>query len=238
MPSNHISNEPYHKWLKEEGARKRKAMAALNSLNKGVDLALSSDKIRLNMNTELLLLVLKYHAGQMRVGNREDGKGDPQIEHLLRVFVRLLQPCDHYPKSLKLVRQNATPFMLDVALAHDMLEDTEVTEEELAEVLNEYALEAVKALTRKKDQTYFDYIKDQVLTNPMASLVKLADLEDNHENAIPSLQGRYEKAKGIIFDHWNNTVFPDPTAEDYPGEEPGAEEQEKEEDKTTIVLPD
>ena len=237
MPSNHISNEPYHKWLGEEGARKRKAMASLNNRNTGVDLTLDSDKIRLNMNTELLILVLKYHAGQMRVGNREDGRGDPQIEHLLRVFTRLLQPCDHYPKSLRLVRQNATPIMLDVALAHDMLEDTEVTEKELAEVLNEYALEAVKALTRTDDQTYFDYIREQVLSNPVASVVKLADLEDNYETAIPSLQERYSEAKGIILDHWNNVVFPDPAEEDYPGEEPGAEKQEEEE-KTAIVLPD
>ena len=59
MPSNHISNEPYHKWLKEEGAGKRKAMAPLNSRNTGVDLTLGSDKIRLNMNTELLILILK-----------------------------------------------------------------------------------------------------------------------------------------------------------------------------------
>ena len=188
------------------------------------------------MNTELLLLVLKYHAGQMRKGNREDGRPDPQIEHLFRVFTRLLQPCDHYPKSLKVIRQNAAHIMLDVALAHDMLEDTEVTEEELAGVLNQYALESVKALTRDKDKDYFDYIKD-LLSNPLASLVKLADLEDNYETAISSLQERYSKAKGIIIDHWNNVVFPDPAEGDYPGEEPGAEKQEEEE-KATIVLPD
>ena len=190
------------------------------------------------MNTELLLLILKYHAGQVRVGNREDGTPDPQIEHLFRVFTRLLQPCDHYPKSLRLVRQNAAPLMLDVALAHDILEDTEVTEEELAAVLNEYALDAVKALTRNKDQTYFDYIKEQVLSNPLASLVKLADLEDNYETAIPSLQGRYAKAKGIILDHWNDVIFPDPSAEDCPGEEPGAEKQEAPKEEPTIVQPD
>ena len=187
------------------------------------------------MNTELLLLVLKYHAGQVRVGNREDGRPDPQIEHLFRVFTRLLQPCDHYPKSLRVIRLNAAHIMLDVALAHDMLEDTEVTEEELAGVLNHYALESVKALTRDKDKDYFDYIKD-LLSNPLASLVKLADLEDNYETAISSLQERYDKAKGIILDHWNNVVFPDPAEEDYPGEEPGAEKQEEE--KAAIVLPD
>jgi (p)ppGpp synthase/HD superfamily hydrolase len=188
------------------------------------------------MNTELLILILKYHAGQVRVGNREDGRPDPQIEHIFRVFTKLLQPCDHYPQSLRVLRQNAAHIMLDVALAHDMLEDTEVTEEELAGVLNEYALKSVKALTRDKDQDYFDYIEKQVIPNPLASLVKLADLEDNYETAIPSLQERYSKAKGIILDHWNNVVFPDPAETDYPGEEPGAEKQEEEE--AAIVLPD
>ena len=189
------------------------------------------------MNTELLLLVLKYHAGQVRKGNREDGRPDPQIEHIFRVFVRLLQPCDHYPRSLRLVRQNGAPLMLDVALAHDMLEDTEVTEDELKAVLNVYAFEAVKALTRTDDQDYFDYIKKQVLSNPLASLVKLADLEDNYETAISSLQKRYSKAKGIIIDHWNSVTFPDPAETDYPGEEPGSEKQEKEAE-ATIILPD
>ena len=36
-------------------------------------------------------------------------------------------------------------------------------------VLNEFGLEAVKALTRNKDQSYFDYIEKQVLTNTQAS---------------------------------------------------------------------
>ena len=184
------------------------------------------------------MLILKYHAGQTRVGNREDGRTDPQIEHLFRVFTALLQPCSHYPKALKLVRQNATPIMLDVALAHDILEDTEVTEKELEGVLNEYALEAVKALTRKKGQPYFDYIKDQVLLNPVASLVKLADLEDNHANAIKSLQGRYDKAKKIILDFWNTVVFPDPTEEEFPGEKPGAEKKEPKEKEIAINKPD
>ena len=190
------------------------------------------------MNTELLMLILKHHAGQTRVGNREDGKTDPQIEHLFRVFVRLLQPCDHYPSSLRLVRQNAAPIMLDVALAHDILEDTDVTEEELSKVLNEYGLDAVKALTRTEDKSYNEYIKEQVLTNPLASLVKLADLEDNIENATPSLQTRYNKAKKIIMDHWHTVVFPIPPEEGFPGEEPGAEKQEEEEEETTIVHPD
>jgi (p)ppGpp synthase/HD superfamily hydrolase len=126
--------------------------------------------------------------------------------------------------------------MLDVALAHDMLEDTEVTEAELEKVLNIHALEAVKALTRAEDASYFDYIKTQILSNPLASLVKLADIEDNIENAKASLKERYEEAKTIILDHWHNVTFPDPAKEDHPGEEPGSEKQEEE--KTTIVLPD
>ena len=125
--------------------------------------------------------------------------------------------------------------MLDVALAHDILEDTDVTEKELAAVLNEFGLEAVKALTRNKDQSYFDYIEKQVLTNPLASLVKLADLEDNIENAIPSLQKRYNKAKKILLDYWHNVVFPPPSTE---SDEDAGDDKETPEKETTLIQPD
>lgn len=165
------------------------------------------------MNLKLLALILKYHAGQVRVGNREDGIPDPQIEHIFRVIYRLLSPLPHYPESLQVVRMNTLPIMVDVAMAHDVIEDADdrrAATKDIKEALHPYAFEAVEALTRPKDKsvTYMNYIKDQVLPNPIASLVKLADIEDNIENAKESLRARYEKAKQEIMDHWNKVVYP------------------------------
>lgn len=162
------------------------------------------------MNLRLLELILKFHGGQVREGNREDGKPDPQVEHLFRVMHRLLSPLPHYPESLQVVRMNVLPLVTDVALAHDLLEDTEVTPEQLAEVIHPYAMDAVVALTRPADDslTYAEYIEQQVLPNPIASLVKLGDIEDNIEHAKESLRMRYSKAKQTIMNHWNAVVFP------------------------------
>lgn len=162
------------------------------------------------MNLELLLLVLQYHAGQMRVGNREDGLPDPQIEHLLRVVAKLSRPCPHFPPALLLVLENARPMIMDVALAHDLMEDTSITKEELERVIHPHAMKSVEALTRKEGETYQEYIEKRVTPNPMASIVKLADLEDNEQNAKPSLRERYAKARQSIIDVWKRAVFPPP----------------------------
>jgi len=167
------------------------------------------------MNLELLALILKFHAGQVRKGNREDGTPDPQIEHIFRIIHRLLSPLPHYPEALQVVRMNTLPIMVDVAMGHDLLEDAEdkrAAEKELKEAVHEYAFDAIKALTRPANAktTYMDYIKDQILPNPVASLVKLADIEDNIDTAKESLRVRYEKAKQEIMDHWNKKVVHPP----------------------------
>jgi hypothetical protein len=168
------------------------------------------------MNTELLMFVLRIHAGQLRKGNREDGTPDPQMEHVMRVFCRLLGPLPHYPESLLVVRANATPLMIDVSIAHDVIEDAKdpvAARKELADLLHPYALQAVEALTHtstSEEGSYKRYIQEQVLPNPLASLVKLADLEDNMKYAIQSLRSRYAHAKQTIMDHWKKAVFPKP----------------------------
>lgn len=65
-------------------------------------------------------------------------------------------------------------------LLHDILEDTETTEEELLDVeyVTERVVELVKILTRKKDEPYRAYIR-RVALNSDARKIKLCDLEDN-----------------------------------------------------------
>ena len=65
-----------------------------------------------------------------------------------------------------------------VAYLHDVLEDTPVTEEHLAQWFPAHIIEAVNALTRRENECYFDFI-GRVKLNPLARSVKQADLQHN-----------------------------------------------------------
>ena len=66
-----------------------------------------------------------------------------------------------------------------VALLHDVLEDTDITEEELLEEgFTKKQVDAIKVMTRKKTIPYMVYIK-KIRENPLASTVKKADLTHN-----------------------------------------------------------
>ena len=66
-----------------------------------------------------------------------------------------------------------------VALLHDVVEDTDMTFDDLAqEGFGENIIDALKLLTHADDTPYFEYIK-AVKQNPLATAVKLADLKHN-----------------------------------------------------------
>lgn len=98
-----------------------------------------------------------------------DKGGNPYITHLLSVQERFTHryggmDCD----------------CMVACLLHDILEDTETTEEELLAVncVTERAVELVKILTRQKDETYMAYIR-RVAVIEEARRIKVCDLEDN-----------------------------------------------------------
>ncbi len=68
-----------------------------------------------------------------------------------------------------------------VALLHDVLEDTDTTEQELLDMgFSKEVVDALKLLTKPKNMPYFEYIK-KVKTNKIAKKVKLVDLEHNKD---------------------------------------------------------
>lgn len=84
-----------------------------------------------------------------------------------------------------------------VALLHDILEDTQTTEDELPE---EYR-EDIVTLTRKNTETYFEYIERVSKGSKRAITIKLLDIEDhlsNKETLKASLEKRYLKAKKML----------------------------------------
>jgi hypothetical protein len=80
------------------------------------------------------------------------------------------------------------------ALLHDVVEDTNVTLDDLrAEGISEDVVIAVDCLTERKDEEITDYLK-RVATNDIAVEVKFADMRDNSDkNRFP--QGDEEKAE-------------------------------------------
>jgi (p)ppGpp synthase/HD superfamily hydrolase len=114
------------------------------------------------------------HKGQTRMDGVE-----PYINHPYRVVRRLRK------------NPNALYEDLVVGWLHDVVEDTEVTFDDLrAFWFDENVIAAVYALTRQQGEVYADYI-ERVALNQTAVRVKIADLEDNLASLPVSTPGGY-----------------------------------------------
>lgn len=125
---------------------------------------------------EAICIAAKYHKGQ------KDKQDVNYILHPLSVMMRV-----------NTVEEKIT------AVLHDILEDTIVTEEELRNWgFSEHIVDAVVCLTRDENIDYFEYI-EKVKQNPLAKIIKIADLKDNMRDGCPlGLYKRYQKAMKII----------------------------------------
>lgn len=129
-----------------------------------------------------LAVATKAHEGQKRTN------GDPYITHPVRVA----GACpDRTHKA--------------VAMLHDVIEDTSVTEEELRQQFSGEIVDAVVALTRpphvegQDRETYTKFVRRTKL-NPIACVVKIADVNDNLRD-LPADDGRrrrYTRALKIL----------------------------------------
>lgn len=68
------------------------------------------------------------------------------------------------------------------ALLHDVVEDTGITFEQLEQEFPEEVIEALRLLTHEKGTDYYEYI-EKIGTNPVATAVKLADIEHNSDTS-------------------------------------------------------
>ena len=105
-----------------------------------------------------------------------------------------------------LAEQMTDEYTTCVALLHDVVEDTEVTLEELAEIFPKEVVEAVALMTHREGEPYLEYVA-RVGTNPISKAVKLADLRHNSdetrlENAdeatLAYYRAKYAKAFEIL----------------------------------------
>ena len=95
-----------------------------------------------------------------------------------------------------------------VALLHDVVEDTDVTLEQLTAIFPKEVTDAVALMTHNDNADYFDYVR-AIKTNPIARKVKLADLAHNSdqtrcigsdltEDRKAKWRTKYEKATKIL----------------------------------------
>ena len=110
---------------------------------------------------------------------------------------------EHAERIEELVRPFGSDYMI-VALLHDILEDTDVVYNDLLKVFSSYNSDIVDdifTLTRKSNQTYFEYIDKIIKSTKRAKIVKYYDILDHLHNKTtlePSLEKRYLKAKEIL----------------------------------------
>lgn len=101
-------------------------------------------------------IAARAHRGQ------QDRNGAPYILHPLRIMTRM-----------------PTLETMIIAVLHDVVEDSDVTLNDLrTEGFSEAIVAGVDCLTRRPREAYEDYI-ERVQQNPLAIQVKLGDLEDN-----------------------------------------------------------
>lgn len=108
-------------------------------------------------------IAVEAHRGQI------DKAGKEYILHPMRVMLR---------------GRNDTEMI--VGILHDVVEDTPITIDMLRlEGFSDDILTAIECVTKRRGESYGTFI-DRVLTNPLATQVKLYDMEDNmNRDRIP-----------------------------------------------------
>ena len=81
---------------------------------------------------------------------------------------------------IHLAEQMETEEECIVALLHDVVEDTDITFEQLEKEFSATVIEALRLLTHDDSVAYMDYVR-KIKSNPIARTVKLADLWHNYD---------------------------------------------------------
>lgn len=137
------------------------------------------------LTNEAMRIAYKAHHGQL------DYNGIPYIFHPI-----------HLAESMD------DEFSCCVALLHDVVEDTDITLEQLKTIFPREVTDAVALMTHDDSTDYFDYVR-AIKTNPLARKVKLADLAHNSdqtrcigsdltEERKAKWRAKYEKATKIL----------------------------------------
>lgn len=135
------------------------------------------------INTKLTrkAMIIAYNAHQ----NQFDKANIPYIYHPIHI-----------------AEQMDTELECIVALLHDVVEDTDITLNDLEKEFPQEVIDLLKILTHDKKIDYIEYI-EKVKTNPIATKIKIADLKHNSditrlENITTTDLKRIEKYKKAL----------------------------------------
>lgn len=137
------------------------------------------------LTNKAMKIAYEAHQGQV------DKSGQPYIFH-----------------PFHLAEQMKDEISVCVALLHDVMEDTNVTYEDLAKEFPKEVTDALLLLTHKKGTDYFEYVRG-IKSNEYAKAVKLADIAHNSdqtrftgcdvsEEKLDYWRKKYAKAKAIL----------------------------------------
>ena len=96
--------------------------------------------------------------------------------------------------------------LVSASLLHDVIEDTEITENDLREFgIDDIVIETVKALSKKDGENYLDFI-NRIKHNINAIQIKMEDIKDNLNGLDEgSLKDKYRLALYILQEVVRNT---------------------------------
>lgn len=96
---------------------------------------------------------------------------------------------------IHLAEQMETEEECIVALLHDVVEDTDITFEQLEKEFSDKIIDALKLLTHDDSVDYFDYVRN-LKSNPIARTVKFADLcHNSDETRLPTKSSKKDKKR-------------------------------------------
>lgn len=162
----------------------------MNNLKEIIRYYISDEINNIDINSINISLMVSKYAHQ----NQKRENGELYFNHPYNLFKRYIELLNiNYSNinedSIKLLNKYEIPFsgVLELALLHDVIEDSTLTikdvksifeEANLIDYYNEYIELPLKLITHNKNESYDVYI-NKVLDNPISSLVKMLDLEDN-----------------------------------------------------------
>jgi len=108
------------------------------------------------------LIEKSLHIALRAYAGKTDKAGREYIHHPLRVMAKM-----------------KTDLEMSVALLHDVIEDSDITVEQLlAEGIPAEVVEAVVCLSKNENESYQDFVA-RAKKNKLAAKIKIADIEDN-----------------------------------------------------------